>query len=108
MIPLHETNKDCRPLQSVTQHIQGAFGLPTDNNSTILYEDNVACVTEMKESYIKSDRTKLIPPKFFASIQELKRNKEVDIQYIRLCDNMADIFIKALPTSVFKKHVHSI
>jgi hypothetical protein len=73
-----------------------------------LYEDNAACVTQMKEGYIKSDRTKHIPPKFFSFTQELERNKEVNIQYIRSSDNVADLFTKALPTSVFKKHIRSI
>jgi hypothetical protein len=108
VISLHEASKECRWLRSVTQHIQETSGLPTDKNPTILYEDNVACVAQMKEGYIKSDRTKHIPPKFFSFTQELERNKEVDIQYIRSSDNVADLFTKALPTSVFKKHVRSI
>jgi hypothetical protein len=108
VIALHEASKECRWLRSVTRHIQETSGLPTDKNPTILYEDNAACVTQMKEGYIKSDRTKHIPPKFFSFTQELERNKEVDIQYIRSSENVADLFTKALPTSVFKKHVRSI
>ncbi|CAJ2646900.1 unnamed protein product [Trifolium pratense] len=108
VIALHEASKECRWLRSVTQHIQGTSGLPTDKNPTILYEDNAACVTQMKEGYVKSDRTKHIPPKFFSFTQELERNKEVDIQYIRSSENVADLFTKALSTSVFKKHVRSI
>jgi hypothetical protein len=108
VIALHEASKECRWLRSVTRHIQETSGLPTDKNPTILYEDNAACVTQMKEGYIKSDRTKHIPPKFFSFTQELERNKEVDIQYIRSNENVADLFTKALPTSVFKKHVRSI
>ncbi|XP_045793620.1 secreted RxLR effector protein 161-like [Trifolium pratense] len=45
VIALHEASKECRWLRSVTQHIQGTSGLPTDKNPTILYEDNAACVT---------------------------------------------------------------
>ncbi|XP_058734187.1 secreted RxLR effector protein 161-like [Vicia villosa] len=71
-------------------------------------EYNAACVTRMKEGYIKSDRTKHIPPKFFSFTQELERNKDVDIQYIRSSDNVTDLFTKALSTSIFKKHVQSI
>ncbi|XP_058771701.1 secreted RxLR effector protein 161-like [Vicia villosa] len=108
VIALHEANKECRWLRLVTRHIQGASGLPIDNNPTILYEDNVACVTQMREGYIKSDITKHIPPKFFSFTQELERNKEVDVQYIRSSDNIANLFTKTLPTSVFKKHVQNI
>ncbi|CAA7021539.1 unnamed protein product [Microthlaspi erraticum] len=70
-----------------------------------IYEDNSACVTQLKEGYIKSDRTKHIPPRFFSYTQELEKNQEVDIQYVRSSDNAADLFTKALPTTVFKKHV---
>jgi hypothetical protein len=50
----------------------------------------------MKEGYIEMDKTNHIPPKFFSFTQELERNKEVDIQYIRSSDNVTDIFTKAL------------
>ena len=108
VIALHEASKECRWLCLVLQHIQGAFGLTIYKNPTILYEDNVACVTQMKEGYIKSDRTKHIPLKFFSFTQKLERNKEVDIQYIRSSDNVIDLFTKALPTSVIKKHIQNI
>lgn len=74
----------------------------------MLYEDNAACVTQIKEGYIKSDRTKHIPPKFFIYTQELEKNKDIDIQYVRSSENVADLFTKALPTTVFRKHVHTI
>ncbi|KAI5441237.1 hypothetical protein KIW84_010626 [Lathyrus oleraceus] len=45
VIALHEASKRCRWLRPVTRHIQEAYGLQTDNNPTILYENNVACVT---------------------------------------------------------------
>jgi len=62
VMALHEASKECRWLRSVLRHIQGVSGLTVDENPTILYEDNAACVTQMKEGYIKSDRTKHIPP----------------------------------------------
>ena len=108
VIALHEASKECRWLRSVTHHIQETSGLPVNKDATILFEDNAACVTQMKEGYIKSDRTKHIPPKFFSFTQELERNKEIDIQYVRSSENVADLFTKALPTSVFWKHVRNI
>ncbi|CAA7014628.1 unnamed protein product [Microthlaspi erraticum] len=59
-----------------------------------IYEDNSACVTQLKEGYIKSDRTKHIPPRFFSYTQELEKNQEVDIQYVRSSDNAADLLHK--------------
>jgi len=63
----------------MTNHIQEASGLIIKNEPTKLYEDNDACVAQIKKGYIKSDRTKHIPPRFFSYTLELKKNKEVDI-----------------------------
>lgn len=108
IIALHEASRECIWLRSMTQHIQATCGLPINKSPTVLYEDNAACVAQMKEGYIKSDRTKHISPKFFSYTQELEKNKDVDIQYIQSSKNSADLFTKALPTTVFRKHVHDI
>ena len=108
IIALHEASRDCVWLRSMTQYIQATSGLPVNKSPTILYEDNTACVAQIKEGYIKSDRTKHIPPKFFSFTQELKKSKDIDIQYIRSSENSADLFIKAFPTAVFRKHIHDI
>ena len=73
-----------------------------------VFEDNLACVAQLKEAYIKSDRTKHIPPNFFSYIRELEKNKEVDIEYVRSCENPADLFINVFPTTTFRKHVYDI
>ncbi|GER50694.1 lysine--tRNA ligase [Striga asiatica] len=67
----------------MTQHIQQASGLSNNKDPTVIFEDNAACVAQTKEGYIKSDRTKHIPPKFFSYTEELERNKQIKIQYIR-------------------------
>jgi len=67
-----------------------------------LYEDNVACIAQLKGGYIKGDRTKHISPKFFFT-HDLQKNGELDVQQIRSSDNLADLFTKALPTSTFEK-----
>ena len=66
-------------LMSVTQHIQAACGLPVNGDLTVLFEDNAACVTQMKEGFIKSDWTKHRPPKFFSFSKELEKDKEINI-----------------------------
>ncbi|CAA7045307.1 unnamed protein product [Microthlaspi erraticum] len=108
IIALHEACRECVWLRSLIQHIQEASGVSTKKEPTTIYEDNSACVTQLKEGCIKSDRTKHILPRFFSYTQELEKNQEVDIQYVRSSDNAADLFTKALPTTVFKKHVQSI
>jgi len=85
VIALHEASKECRWLRSVLRHIQGASGLKVDKNSTILYEDNAACVTQMKEGYIKSDRTKHIPLSSSHSRKNLKETKRwIFIIFVRV------------------------
>ena len=74
---------------------------------TIIYEDNTACVAQMDTGYIKSNITKHIAPKLFYP-HPLKQNGEIDILQIKSCDNLADLFTKSLPTSIFQKLVHGI
>ena len=90
------------------KHIKEAYGLmKEDHDPTILYEDNVACIAQIKGSFIKGDRTKHISPKFFYT-HDLVKKGDVDVCKIRSSDNSADLFTKALPTTIFKKHIHSI
>ena len=85
------------------QHIQESCGLPFSKDNLItLFEDNAACIVQIKGGYIKGDRTKHISPKFFYT-HELQKNGEIDIQQIRSSDNLADLFTKALLTSTFRK-----
>ena len=108
MIALHEATREYVWLRSISHHIQTTSGIPITNEPTILFEDNAACIAQIKEGYIKSDRTKHIPTKLFSYTQELEKNKDIDIQYVKSCDNAADLFTKSLPTTVFRKHIHSI
>jgi len=57
VIALHEASRECVWLMSVTQHIQTTCGLAINRDPTVLFEDNIACVAQMKEGFIKSDRT---------------------------------------------------
>lgn len=64
---------------------------------TIIYEDNQACIAQVQQGYIKSDRTKHIDPKFFF-MHELN-GSEVDIQAVASDNNLADLFTKSLGSS---------
>ena len=92
----------------MTQHIEESCGLLVNKNSIILYENNATCIAQLREGYIKSDRTKHIPPRFFSYSQELIKDNHIDIKHIQSSENSADIFTKALPTAIFRKHVHNI
>ena len=90
------------------QHIRESCGLSSiKGDPTILFEDNVACIAQITRGYIKGDRTKHISPKFFYT-HELQKSGEIDVQQIRLNDNLVDLFTKSLPTSTFKKLIHRI
>ena len=66
ILAIHEANCECVWLRSMIQHIQETSGLPSiRGNATTLYEDNVACIAQIKGRFIKGDRTKHISPKFF-------------------------------------------
>jgi len=74
---------------------------------TIIYEDNSACITQLKEGYIKEDRTKHILPKFFFTY-DLQRNGDVEIQKVCSCENLAYLFTKSLTMRTFEQLVHKI
>ena len=87
----------------MTQHIQEmcSFVLKRDIPTT-LYEDNSACIAQLKGGYIKGDRTKHISSKFFFT-HDLEKKGEINVQQIRSVDNLTDLFIKALSTSILEK-----
>jgi hypothetical protein len=74
---------------------------------TIIYENNVVCVTQMQTGYIKSNITKHIAPKLFYP-HELQQSGEINILQTKSCDNLANLFTKSLPASTFEKCVRGI
>ncbi|KAG7527792.1 Integrase catalytic core [Arabidopsis suecica] len=79
----------------------------TTTSKTIIFGDNTACIAQLKDGYIKGDRTKHILPKFFFT-HDLQRDGEVRVVQVRSSDNSADLFTKALPTSTLRKLTHQI
>lgn len=105
---INEASRECGWLRNVILHIGESCGIYVGNEGpTILHEDNAACISQLKEGFIKGDRTKHISPKFF-STHDLQNNGDIIVQNIRSSDNLADLFTKALPTSTFKKLVYDI
>ena len=105
LLALHEASRECVWLRSLIQHIQNTCGLSSGKlNTMTIYEDNTACIAQLKDGYIKGDRTKHISPKFFFT-HDLQKNGDINIQQIRSCDNLADLFTKSLPSSTFNQLV---
>ena len=109
LIAIHEASRECIWVRSMTHYIRKTSVLSPENENPliILYEDNAACIAQLKGGYIKGDRTKHISPKFFFT-HDLQKTGEIDVQQICSSDNLADLFTKALPTSTFEKLVKNI
>jgi hypothetical protein len=86
----------------VINHIQVSCGIGLIWSPTIIYEDNVACITQMQSGYVKSNITKHITPKLFYP-HELQVNGEISILQTKSCDNLTDLFTKSLLYCTFSK-----
>ena len=74
----------CVWLRSIIKHIHNSCCLtPVTNSPTIIYEDNVACVAQVRGGYI-------------------------DVKQIQSINNLANLFTKSLSTSTFEKLVYGI
>ncbi|CAN6834040.1 unnamed protein product [Brassica oleracea var. botrytis] len=108
ILAMHEASCESVWMRSMTQHIRTTCGMIKGKDPpTILYEDNTACIAQLKDGYIKGDRTKHILPKFFFT-HELQKAGEVQVLQVRSSENSADLFTKSLPTSTFKKLIWKI
>ena len=92
----------------MVHHIRNACELPLITSILrTIYEDNAACIEQIKEGYIKGDIAKHISPKFFFT-RELQKSHEIEVKQIRSSDNVANLFTKALSSSTFKKLTYDI
>ena len=66
IIALYEAHRKSVWLKFVICHVWNTCHLTLVINSlTVIFEDNVACVAQVKERYIKGDKTKHISLKIF-------------------------------------------
>ena len=108
ILAIHEASRESVWLRSMTNHIRVDCGMTEGKDApTIMYEDNAACIAQLKDGYIKGDRTKHILLKFFLT-HELQKAGEVQVVQVRSSDNSADLFTKSLPTCTFRKLTHQI
>ena len=107
IIALYEASRECAWLRRMINHIQQSCDIGSIMKPTIIYEDNSACIAQMNAGYIKSNITKHIAPKLFYP-HELQKNGEIEILQTKSCDNLADLFTKSLPTSLFQKYIFGI
>ncbi|GKB50057.1 hypothetical protein Tco_0900810 [Tanacetum coccineum] len=99
ILAIHEASRECLWLRSVTQHIRKLCGISLGQESlTVVHEDNSTCIALLKDEYIKGDKTKHILPKFLFT-HYLHKSGDIIVQKVRLSDNQANLFTKALPTT---------
>ena len=83
------------------EHIRSTNGLTSVVDfPTMIFEDNAACIKQLKKGYLKGDNTKHIAPKFFYSHQQ-QQHQNIEVKQIRSQENLADLFTKLLPKSTF-------
>ena len=107
IIALVEASCECAWLRRMINFIESSSGIGSLESPTIIYEDNAACITQMQTGYIKSNITKHISPKLFYP-HELQQTGEINILQTKSCDNLADLFTKSLPSSLFEKYINGI
>ncbi|KAJ9544855.1 hypothetical protein OSB04_024562 [Centaurea solstitialis] len=104
ILAIHEASRKCVWLRNVIQHICGSCGIISDKELPIIMRH---ALLNLKEGYIKGDKTKNILPKFF-STHDLQKSGNISVQQARLCENLVDLFTKSLPKSTFQTLVHDI
>jgi hypothetical protein len=66
IIVIYEASRECVKLRSIIHYIRQNCGLPSWKKIlTHLYKDHTTCITQLRDEYIKGDRTKHFFPKFF-------------------------------------------
>nr|GEV26934.1 T-complex protein 1 subunit epsilon [Tanacetum cinerariifolium] len=80
VIALHEASRECVWLRLMAQLIVTSCGLNKENSPTIIHEDNATCVAQMKEGYIKSNKTKHILPIYFGYTQDLIKDNQIEMK----------------------------
>lgn len=77
ILALHEASRECVWLQSIMHYIQITSNLASVIEiPTIIYENNIACLAQIRGGYNKRDRTKYISPKLFCT-HEVQQDKKI-------------------------------
>lgn len=73
-------------------------GLKIDHKALpiTIYEDNQACISQIKSGYIKSNMNKHLSPKFYFT-SDMQTMGRIKVAPISSSNNLADIFTKILP-----------
>ena len=83
--------------------VESSRGIGSLELPTIIYEDNVVCITQIQTGYKEQHYNVYC----FEIIQlgELQRNEKLNILQMKPCDDLNELFTKSLPNSLFQKHM---
>ena len=107
LIALYEASRECVLLRFMIGKLQEDFLNDTTRASTTIYEDNDACINQVREEYIRGDRTKHLSPKLFFA-HDLQKDKKIKVQEIQSCENPVDLLTKSRPSKQFEYLVRKI
>ena len=96
LIAFHEANREAIWLRSMNKIILKQCGLTQDNKPTIIFEDNAACVAQVEEGFIKSDRFKHISPQIFGFTKDMIQSKQIEVKKVESAYNLVDMLTNAL------------
>ena len=78
ILAIYEVSREYVWLRSMIKHIQVSCELSSIKDTpTMLHEDNVACIAQIKGGCIKGDQTKLVSLKFFCTHDFKRRGKSM-------------------------------
>ena len=77
IIALHEASRECVWLRSLMNKIYELAGLPTIDAPTVIYEDNTACITQMKEGSSKVIERSILRQSSFIRVNSLERKSSL-------------------------------
>jgi hypothetical protein len=84
ILAIPEASRQCVWLRNMTHHIHKVYNFFLENEAPmVIHEDNVTCITQLKDVYIKGDRVKYISPKLFFA-HDLQKDGIITVQQIRL------------------------
>jgi hypothetical protein len=107
LIALYEGVREASWLHRLMHFVETSTGLRDSSHPITIYEDNEACIAQVRKGFMKTDATKHIDPKYQAWISQENGNV-VDVQPINSEHNTADVFTKALPKAVHWTHVRGL
>jgi hypothetical protein len=107
LLAFHEAAREYVWLRTMEQILVKQCRLQIQDQPTVVFEDNAACIRQMSSGFIKADRTKHISPHIFTYSQDLIENRQLEIRKVESEHNIADMLTKALPAYKYKRLVEA-